>query len=175
MKLPPKNQRVRIALAGGLAAVLLAFGVDRGLDWYRWHRPGEAHFRGRPTSWWEWQHTRWQNPPAWRAWLESVGAPYFADPLSPAEELAAGDPAAAPVLAELLKRPEAEFSDEVLLSLSHQPLAVRRSYVPALLPLLGEADERVRQSASKALSCIDPESLADYERDQRRAGREAGK
>ena len=45
MRLLPQSRRGRVALAAGLAALL-------ALGWCEWYRPWEAHYKGRPTSWW---------------------------------------------------------------------------------------------------------------------------
>jgi hypothetical protein len=47
VKLLPASRRGRVLLAGGVAALAAALAVD-------WYRPWEAHYLGRPTSWWAW-------------------------------------------------------------------------------------------------------------------------
>src|SRR5262249_27785148 len=121
VKLLPRSRRGRTALAGGLVAAL-AFAV-----WCDWYRPWEAHYLGRPTSWWDREAREWLNSaasagpvalwvrrrpdtPLWREWLGRVtGRPAdTAINVDLREEmpLLRGDPAAVPVLAELLRDPD---------------------------------------------------------------------
>jgi hypothetical protein len=72
------------------------------------YRSWEAHYRGRPTSWWA---ARLRVlPPQARArpdgWYEPPAAPPGADP-APYHLILGGDPAAVPVLVELLGQPDA--------------------------------------------------------------------
>src|SRR2546421_7646860 len=106
MRLLPKSRRGRAAVAVGLAA-LLASGVYE-------YRPWEAHYRGRPTSWWAaWvcdPEFREPRPPAEKLWQEVRARvkgyrPTTTTVVSP---LPPGDATAVPVLVELLEWPNAE-------------------------------------------------------------------
>jgi hypothetical protein len=104
-----------------LLVVLAGLGVVCGALGVYVYRPWEAHYRGRPTSWWAWEVCRWvvyertdgkrgiTNPSPitpsdlLRDWLS--GAPqrdtvFFGSPLMQ------GDPAAVSVLVELSRHLE---------------------------------------------------------------------
>src|SRR3954471_24126112 len=104
MRLLPRSRRARVAVATGLAAAVLALG------WCREYRPWEAHYRGKPTSWW----AAWVGDPEWRKprppweslWVELralLGGPYLVD--IPDLEMPPKGPEAIPVLIELLDWP----------------------------------------------------------------------
>src|SRR5262249_17945803 len=57
--LRPESRRARVAIAVVLPA-RLGLGAYRCIDVYRWHRPGEAHSLGRPTSWRAADIPRWE-------------------------------------------------------------------------------------------------------------------
>src|SRR5262245_19289576 len=67
MKRLPQSRRGRVVGACGVATAVLAAG------WCYEYRPWEAHFLGRPTSWWERELARPRSPAPWRGWLESFG------------------------------------------------------------------------------------------------------
>src|SRR4051812_12536267 len=114
MRLLPESRWTRAAGAVALAALL-------GLGAY-WYKPWEAHYRGRPTSWWAADILRWEEeslnlfasvylsrPPSeiadWLAWLTGNRELARHEDDLP---LVKGDPAAVPVLTDLLKCPDAK-------------------------------------------------------------------
>src|SRR5262245_37046630 len=107
MKLLPKSRRGRVAVVRGLVGARLA------LYWYVFeYRPWEAHYLGRPTSWWAREYDEPYCPLPGRVgalglleeWLGRVGIRLPGGPVD--TRLLEGDPEAVPVLTELLRRPE---------------------------------------------------------------------
>jgi hypothetical protein len=153
-----------VALAGGLLAALL------GGYWYVFeYRPWEAHYRGRPTSWWAEEVERaspWDGTvdhPPWLSWLGEFGLP-LPERHRPWSALADGEADAVPVLAELVARNPSKhflFSFVYLARLG----AKARPAVPSLLRLLNDSDEITARTARGSLRCIDPAALAAYDRE----------
>jgi hypothetical protein len=177
VRLLPKTRRGRLALAGGLLALLL------GGYWFVFeYRPREAHYKGRPTSWWarecsrlEWggSVSAWRYlslsytpvPPdgldgaVWEQWLRQLGVPL---PFRPVDErLLRGDPAAVPVLIELLRSPEDQSRTAGAYGLGRVGPAARE----AAPELLGAYAKNVTFDAARlSLRRIDPDALDAYER-----------
>jgi hypothetical protein len=162
VKLMPATRRGRLALAGGLLALLLgAYLAQEAYDRHKWDRRGEAHFRGRPTSWWDDQLTRRRDEPepSWRTYLRRLGLPVAES--GPLAELRNGGPDAAPVLAELLASRDHDNGSYASLLLRHLGPSAR-GVVPALLPLLAHPDEHVRRETWRVLEGIDYRALYTY-------------
>jgi hypothetical protein len=102
MRMPGLGQRGRIVLAFAPAAVLVAWCVYESFPPRDGH-PGEAHYIGRPTSWWAGEILHWDKVIG----RYSIRAPRPDERLAPAGEgglmLLLGDPRAIPVLTELLE------------------------------------------------------------------------
>ena len=103
---------------------------------------------------------------AWQEWLRRVGVlrPYgLAD-----ERLLQGDPAAVPVLVELLRSPDGQSQMAGAYGLSRVGSAAREA-VPDLLTAF-EADGSF-DAARLAVARIDPDALAAYDRDHQQEER----
>jgi hypothetical protein len=139
----------RAIIASGLAA-LLAVTVY----WYVLeYRPWEEHYRLRPASWWSRELAGDGQPPsAWRKSLERVGIP-LPDPHAAQNALEA-DPAAAPVLVELLQG--ADNNVRASASSCLRELGPRaRHALPALLKVVHGPDKNAGAYALDAAACID--------------------
>jgi hypothetical protein len=156
MRLLPRGRRARVALAGGLAAFLLALPVD-------WCRPWEAHYQGRPTSWWDreltWEREgRLADQPFWRGWLGKLGLP-VPKQVSAEAVLEAGDPDAIPVLLELLRGPDLHNRREASFCLCRMQERGLPA-VPDLLVLLRSPIGGVRHESLEALQYLDRPAAA---------------
>src|SRR5262245_3444887 len=87
--------------------------------------------------------------------------------------LMSGDPAAVPVLTDLLQHQEAQVREAAVMGLWKLGPAGRPA-VPALLATLADPCFEVRSAALVALERIDPAALAAHEREHPAAGREGG-
>jgi hypothetical protein len=153
-----------VALAGGLAA-LAALGAYWFVVEYR---PGEAHYRLRPTSWWdrELTHSREEaerlRPLQVSEQFDAVargGAGEGANPSDPWAELREGGAAAVPVLTGLLGSPDRQtrcWAASRLGALGEEA----RPALPALLGLFRDGDFRVRENALYAAEAVDRDAAA---------------
>jgi hypothetical protein len=170
VKLLPRSRRGKVALAGGLLAALLAAGT---VDWWR---PWEVRYKGRPSSWWEARACELVmqldgggvfEPPTFGVWNFPRSGPWawLARAGFPVEEWTGGewplrglldDPAAAPVLIELLHSRHTKARRFAAFALGR----VGRSAAPeatadaraALLAARDDADEDVRAVVFWAIS-----------------------
>jgi HEAT repeat protein len=103
--------------------------------------------------------------PKWKEWLHNAGLAYPATDLEEALLLLEGEPAAVPVLLDLLRS-----TDPVVRKAAAEGLGAvggpARVATPRLTPLLGDGDEPVRLAARAALKKIDPDALAAHDRDR---------
>src|SRR5262249_21345135 len=151
VKLLPRSRRGRLALAGGLAVVVLA--LARCYE----YRPWEAHYQGRPTSWWARDVPRWVDtsdyfsarlpdscapPLPWEKWQLRLGL-LRREQYHEKFQLLRGDPAAVPVLVELLRWPDLVVRERAAVGLGDAGAGARPA-VPALLAALGDQDVSVR-------------------------------
>jgi hypothetical protein len=160
--------------------LVLAWGLGAGALWWQWYRPGEARCLGRPTSWWAAAAHRseprlvafcslgcapvvlWvERPQPWEALLSRVGfrSPFQTPRLK--DTLLRGDPAAAPVLLELLRRPEpnARLAAVVGLGALIDKTPAAR---PALEAATADLDNHVRLMAKRALGRLEGPRPRDW-------------
>jgi hypothetical protein len=138
MRLLPKDRRTRLTLAAALTVLVVAVAAA----WVAWYRPWQAHYLGRPTSWWADRLAvlsfdlfgprpprtlpeEWLN----RA-LSSLGV--RVDESLSGREVAFGEPEAIPVLLELLRDPRPHVRRWAALSLEGMEPPPREA-IPALL------------------------------------------
>jgi HEAT repeat protein len=159
----PRSPRIRLVLACGLAALVALAGY-----WFMAeYRPGEEHYRLRPTSWWDRELTR-NRVEAER--LRTVRADAFLDAREAAEEerggssdpftaLRDGEGDAVPVLAALL-----DSADNYTRRWAAARLGAlgepARPALPTLVRMLGDGNYQVRESALGAAGRVDPEAAA---------------
>jgi hypothetical protein len=195
VKLLPRSRRAQLALAGGVLAALLALG------WCYEYRPWEAHYRGRPASWWE-KRVREQiktvitannvwfdviSPSSlgvgWRDWLKGAGVPVCAIlPAPPAAEELSRAPGAFSVLAQLHRSRHTEVRRYAAACLSNYAGSYRPTMEPAdveqarqaLGAALDDPDRVTRTLARSGLSQIDPAALTTYDRQHPGAERDGG-
>jgi hypothetical protein len=162
-----------VALAGGLLAALL------GGYWYVFEfRPWEAHYRLRPTSWWANEVPGWLDASdyhsarlpdyearlsQWEKWQLQLGL-FSRKRHRERFQLLLGDPAAVPVLVELLRCPDPVARERAADGLGCCGGDARESS-HALVAALRDGDRRVRGAARGALKRIDPDALAAYDRE----------
>jgi hypothetical protein len=137
--------------------------------WYVFeYRPWEAHYRGRPTSWWAEEIARaspWDgyvDHPPWLSWVGQFGLP-LPERHRPWFALAEGEADAVPVLAELLARDPRKHGLAIVY-LGHLG-AKARPAVPSILPLLKSPNSVMAGAALQAMRDIDPAALAVYDRE----------
>jgi HEAT repeat protein len=158
VKLLPTTRRGRLALAGGvLAALALA-------AWCYEYRPWEAHYLGRPTSWWDRALTRVCEGPPQPAWPAALGIhlpdpePRFPPPPEddPEGYLGRGGPDAVPVLIGLLASRNPVNRRTAAILLRDLGPGAGTAAVPPLLRALGDPDEHVKAASFSALERTDP-------------------
>jgi hypothetical protein len=137
----------------------------------RWR--GESRYQGRFTNDWKLELRRYEvvctinlngkisrlrdlRPLWWEPWLDKL-APSASPPRHGHVPLKAGDPAAVPVLLELLRDEDARIRLIAVEALSRVGANARQA-VPALLTALEDEDEAVRTEAVWALWFIDHEA-----------------
>lgn len=146
MRLLPARRRTRVAI-GVVVAALMASATYA-------YRPWESHFKWRPTSWWAEEIMQWEESPSniqfsgmlqppdefrrrptrVEAWLERIGirGPSCDGPLPLA------NPAAVPVLCELLSHPDPEVRSIALVALEMLDPEDCRPALPVLLKFIRE-------------------------------------
>src|SRR5262249_55497022 len=129
-----------------------------------WYRPWEAHFLGRPTSWWDRALTRVCEGSSQPAWLAALGI-HLPDPEprvpTPPEDdpygyLSRGGPDAVPVLIGLLASRDPGNRMTAAPLLGDLGRGAGAAAVPPLLRALGDPDERVKVASFSALESTDP-------------------
>jgi hypothetical protein len=160
----------RLARRCGL--FLLAAAAAGALLWWDLYRPGEARYRGRPTSAWvaDYRYAgAFRNypqaggglqlidsrpQPFWARWLDGWGLDDGPRRCRMDWSLVAGDPDAVPVLLEMLRRPEPGARLAAAVGLAKvgegHPAAL-----PALRGALGDEDRWVRVAARDGLGGAD--------------------
>jgi hypothetical protein len=177
MHLLPVRRRTRVALAVTVTALVA------GATWGNWYRPWEAHYEGRPASWWARQYPSWKltsqsfvfsgkpvyfwlpdpGPPPkpfWFDWVTAIGIK--ADLTDPTRlTLLRGDPDAVPVLRALLYNPLASVRQVAVYGLK---MVGRRSpdAVDALVAVVAASDQGKDEFwlARSALLEIGPDAAA---------------
>jgi HEAT repeat protein len=138
-----------------------------GLCWYIGRdddadRPWEAHFRGRPTAWWDRALVREAESRRTRLWrdrMESLGIPVpLPERDAPSDSLVRGGPDALPVLAELLASPN-PWSRRVAVEQLTRLGPAARPALPALVRALG--DDEMLWSAFMAIQGIGGAALEE--------------
>jgi hypothetical protein len=143
--------------------------------WARRYRPWEAHYKGRPTSWWSEQVRclpleglsipELPPPPLAKDWLERAmeycGIRPFGSDEPRADEVLRGDPAAVPVLIELLRSddPRARVWAAEALAKTRPPA---KAAVPALEAAAREHARDFPGRVSAALARGSPEAAATF-------------
>ncbi len=190
MRLMPKTWKRRVAAT--VALLVLTTLACKAIDYARWYRPGEAHYLGRPTSWWAthcqtgtldvqsfqasptgWvSYWNYQPVPAGQLY-EQTGGSYPAEPFwhewvavlgirldrydRESLWLMRGDPAAVPVLLELLGDPKRSVRHAAIYGLAvvgnKSPDAVT-----AVESCVNDKDEFVQEFARYSLRRIDPKA-----------------
>jgi hypothetical protein len=147
-------------------AILLFAVLAAGALWWGWYRPLEAHYLGKPTARWaeeilatrsvgvdESGHMVWYNNPSqWEQWWARLGGPrpdWYRQPA-----VLSGDPAAAAVLAELLRHPEPKVRVTAAVTLRKQA-GEWRPTLTEIVETVGTNDVEARQYAEVCLRRFD--------------------
>ena len=157
-------------------ALLPFAALAAGALWWDRYRPSEAHYQGRPTARWaedilstraagvdESGRMVWYGPPTWwERWRTRLGGPpgdWFRQPA-----VLSGDPAAAAVLAELLRHPEPKVRVVATTAL-RMAAGERRPTLEGIMETVGPDDAEARRYAEDSLRRVEL-----MERDLRSAG-----
>ncbi len=182
MRLLPKNRWLRVAAAVAVVTATLALAY-----WVEDYRPWEAHYKGKPSSWWAGMlavHTRTRfppPPPPPSRWTDRLRGPFddvlklsgyrkreqreaelpylVCDDVSLEVDELFVDPAMVPVLVELLEYPDSEMQLFAADALSLRRRGHRHLVAPALARmLLTDQDPYTRACAAAGLQTVAPEA-----------------
>jgi hypothetical protein len=154
-----KTNRFQPNRLRSLAIVAMVALAALAVCWISWYKPSEKHYRGRPSSWWA---RRIDEPIAERnrsemeRWLRSIlgaiGEYMFEPDVSP--KAIADDPAAVPMLVELLDNPDPRIWTKATWCLLWGNRKEMVLAIPLLSELLHHSQVVYRRKAASFLKSI---------------------